>query len=131
MPREDSGSSSGASLTSDEEDYDRQELVAVSPTYASAPTTFPPAAAAKPTVQPIRTRKVTATSAAPMSPQRAPLGPHARRFRQVAQKLIQMHRTSTFISKMGAGAEPGVDPRRNTAHQLYGHLTQLCTIDGA
>lgn len=121
MPRSDSGDSSGASLTSDEEEFDAPGPAPASPTYASAT----PAQRARPAPRVDTGAKRTNGPAS----SRPPLGPHARKFRAAAQKLIQMHRTSTLISKMGVGAEPGVDPRRNSAHALYGHLTQLCSID--
>ncbi|KAF9235159.1 hypothetical protein BU15DRAFT_65132 [Melanogaster broomeanus] len=41
-----------------------------------------------------------------------------------------MQRTATTISRYaGAGAEPGVDPRRSSAFLTYGHIKQNCVID--
>ena len=46
------------------------------------------------------------------------------------KKIVAMRRTSYLIANnVGAvGAEPGVDVRRNTAQQLYGHIRQRCAI---
>ena len=42
---------------------------------------------------------------------------------------MQMHRTTTLLSTRGAGAEPGVDPRRDLANLVYGHIRENCVID--
>ncbi|KZT27495.1 hypothetical protein NEOLEDRAFT_1130461 [Neolentinus lepideus HHB14362 ss-1] len=78
-----------------------------------------------------------ASEPAPMSTQ-APVRPGIRmhstpgdRFRASVRKVIQMHRTSSVISGrgMGAGAEPGIDPRRQSAYLHYGHIRQDCVIE--
>ncbi|THH20273.1 hypothetical protein EW146_g1051 [Bondarzewia mesenterica] len=51
------------------------------------------------------------------------------RFRATVRKVIQMHRTSTMLLRGNVGAEPGVDPRRQSAYLSYGHLRQKCLID--
>ncbi|KAH7104853.1 hypothetical protein BKA62DRAFT_427616 [Auriculariales sp. MPI-PUGE-AT-0066] len=127
MPREDSGESSGASLTSDEEVFE-DIRDAQSPTYRTNNPELPPPTrksvdAGRKSVDAARsTRRGAGGSTAPTHP---PLGPHAKRLRAAVRRVINTHRTS----KMGAGAEPGVDPRKPASHQQYGHLTQLCTID--
>ncbi|KAI0042584.1 hypothetical protein FA95DRAFT_1610076 [Auriscalpium vulgare] len=51
------------------------------------------------------------------------------RFRRTVHKVIAMHRTSRTLSLGRVGAEPGVDPRRQNADQQYGHIRQKCTIE--
>ncbi|KAI0348334.1 hypothetical protein BDW22DRAFT_1350517 [Trametopsis cervina] len=51
------------------------------------------------------------------------------RFRQSVRKVIAMHRTSIAISKNRIGAEPGVDPRRESAYLTYGHIREKCLIE--
>jgi hypothetical protein len=47
------------------------------------------------------------------------------RFRATVHKVIRLHRTSTVLADRGGiGAEPGVDPRRDSAFLTYGHLRQ-------
>lgn len=52
-------------------------------------------------------------------------------FKAAVHKVIAMHRTSYMLSSgpAGVGAEPGIDPRRSSVHQHYGHLRQKCIID--
>jgi len=51
-------------------------------------------------------------------------------FRAAVRKVMAMHRTSHFLSSGAAvGAEPGIDPRRHSAHQFYRHIRQKCVID--
>ncbi|KIJ66521.1 hypothetical protein HYDPIDRAFT_86366 [Hydnomerulius pinastri MD-312] len=74
------------------------------------------------------------TSFSPSEKTRPPL-PHSQstpkdRFRASVRKVIQMHRTATTLSRYGgAGAEPGVDPRRSSAFLNYGHIKQNCVIE--
>jgi len=51
------------------------------------------------------------------------------RFRSVVRKVMRLHRTSTWLSSRGAGAEPGVDPRRRSATFAYGHIRENCVIE--
>ncbi|KAI0321257.1 hypothetical protein OF83DRAFT_1168596 [Amylostereum chailletii] len=52
------------------------------------------------------------------------------RFRAAVQKVMAIRRTSRLMSSGGAiGAEPGIDPRRNSAYTNYGHIRQKCLID--
>jgi hypothetical protein len=45
------------------------------------------------------------------------------KFRASVRKIIQLHRASTvFASNTGVGAEPGIDPRRDSAYLTYGHI---------
>ncbi|KAG2099884.1 uncharacterized protein F5147DRAFT_754693 [Suillus discolor] len=51
------------------------------------------------------------------------------RFRACVRKVISMHRTTTVFSGFGlAGAEPGVDPRRQSAYLHYAHIRERCEI---
>lgn len=40
-----------------------------------------------------------------------------------------MHRSTTVIAARGAGAEPGVDPRRASADAQFGSIKQDCVIE--
>ncbi|KZP10118.1 hypothetical protein FIBSPDRAFT_872974 [Athelia psychrophila] len=52
------------------------------------------------------------------------------RFRASVHKVIRLHRSSTmFADRSDIGAEPGVDPRRDSAFAAYGHLRQNCFIE--
>src|SRR5712691_3824196 len=51
------------------------------------------------------------------------------RFRAAVRKVIAVHRTSTFVLRGRLGAEPGIDPRRDSAFAAYGHVRQKCVID--
>lgn len=51
------------------------------------------------------------------------------RFRSVVRKVMAMRRTSTYLGAFrGAGAEPGIDPRRPSAIAAYGHIREACSI---
>lgn len=50
------------------------------------------------------------------------------RFRSSVRKVIHLTRGSSAMSLGGAGAEPGIDPRRSNAFLSYGHIHQHCTI---
>lgn len=47
------------------------------------------------------------------------------RFRNAAQKIIQMRRTSTFMARGKIGAEPGIDANSHSAFMNYGHIRQV------
>lgn len=51
------------------------------------------------------------------------------RFRSSVQKIIHMNRGYSALSRVSAGAEPGIDPRRSSAYLNYGHIREKCTID--
>ncbi|KZO94116.1 hypothetical protein CALVIDRAFT_484921 [Calocera viscosa TUFC12733] len=51
----------------------------------------------------------------------------SQRFKTSALKVLQMHRGSTAIQ--APGAEQGVDPRRDSAAQHWGHIHQECAIE--
>lgn len=61
----------------------------------------------------------------PRSPETTP----SHRFRGVVRKVIAMQRGSTAVSRFRVGAEPGVDPRRDSANQTHGHIRQDCLIE--
>ena len=51
------------------------------------------------------------------------------RFRACVRKIIAMRRGSIAISGRRIGAEPGIDPRRDSAYLQYGHIRQKCLIE--
>ena len=51
------------------------------------------------------------------------------RFRSSVRKVMQIKKTSAFMSKQDVGAEPGVDVRRESASLAYGHIRQQCVIE--
>lgn len=54
------------------------------------------------------------------------------RFRAAARKVIQLHRSTSVLTsgaRPGVGAEPGIDPRRESAFVNYGHIKQDCVIE--
>ena len=51
------------------------------------------------------------------------------RFRTSVRKVIHLTRGSSMMSLGGAGAEPGIDPRRSSANLDYGHVREKCSID--
>ncbi|KZT56116.1 hypothetical protein CALCODRAFT_436239 [Calocera cornea HHB12733] len=62
------------------------------------------------------------------NPSSAPPPPRpVNRLRTTAAKVIQMHRGSTAIQT--PGAEQGVDPRRDSASEHWGHIHQECKIE--
>jgi hypothetical protein len=113
MPRENSFSDSdGRSLTPDLELPEGNEpprpVIAVEPNGRRS-TALEPTSPARPAVRP--------TFAGIISP--------IDRFRATVRKVIRLHRTSTILADRGGiGAEPGVDPRRDSAFLSYGHIKQ-------
>ncbi|KAI0095022.1 hypothetical protein BDY19DRAFT_915920 [Irpex rosettiformis] len=151
MPRENSFSDSdGRSLTPDlEEEFELASPVTASPTQ-NPPPALPPIQTdvsgvneahsgrrARPslsTKSPASRRMrspgrgpLTTTSEYP--PQRPPLLTPRDRFRASVRKVMAMHRTSSMMSRNRIGAEPGVDPRRQSAFLTYGHIKQKCLIE--
>ena len=58
----------------------------------------------------------------PRSPNHLALNP-ADRFRVTVRKVIQLHRASSrMVTGTAIGAEPGVDPRKDTAYPTGGHV---------
>ncbi|KAF8273845.1 hypothetical protein EI94DRAFT_1563103 [Lactarius quietus] len=51
------------------------------------------------------------------------------RFRASVRKVIAVNRTSAIFRRGGLGAEPGVDPRRQSAFAAFGNIRQKCIID--
>ena len=70
--------------------------------------------------------------------QRAPTSPHsanhvamnpADRFRVTVRKVVQLHRASSMmVTGTAIGAEPGVDPRKDTAHLMWGHVRLVSLV---
>ncbi|KAJ7104383.1 hypothetical protein B0H15DRAFT_809799 [Mycena belliarum] len=59
---------------------------------------------------------------------RDPLHPRTR-FRHVVRKVMALHRGTAVLARRGAGAEPGVDPRRVEADVELGGIRQRCAIE--
>jgi hypothetical protein len=122
MPRENSFSDgdSGRSLTPDleQEGYRVAPASPIAARGTSAPTS--PTRAARPAV--------AVASGAAAGPQRP--GAAKDRFKATVRKVMAMHRTSSVLAgNFGAGAEPGIDPRRASASAQYGHIRQDCVIE--
>ncbi|KAL4068945.1 hypothetical protein V8B97DRAFT_2024594 [Scleroderma yunnanense] len=124
MPRENSFSDSeGRSLTPDLDEVDEGSFIHT-PVPVVAP--FPhihihahPCPAPNAPRSPSPARKNTRTTI--LSPKD--------RFRAIVRKVIHLHRTSTIFARYGgAGAEPGIDPRRSSAFLHYGHIRENCII---
>lgn len=122
MPRENSFSDSeGRSLTPDLDEVDESNFI---------PIPVPVVA----TSSPSHTRSPCPDRNAPCSPSsrkntRITILSPKDRFRATVRKVIHLHRTSTILSRYGgAGAEPGVDPRRASAFLHYGHIRENCII---
>jgi hypothetical protein len=127
MPRENSFSdTSGRSLTPDLED----ELAAAAAPSPSSPIS--PAVPTSPVVTsaPRDVKSPSIHSKATHNTQRARPSFSAKdRFRATVRKVIQLQRSTTVIASHGIGAEPGVDPRRESALINYGHIKQDCVIE--
>ncbi|TDL15301.1 hypothetical protein BD410DRAFT_902654 [Rickenella mellea] len=75
------------------------------------------------------TSKPSAIRAEATLPSGLPAGRATQKFRDSVRKVIQMKRTSTLMSPLIVGAEPGIDPRRMTAQMTYGGVKAKCVID--
>jgi hypothetical protein len=124
MPRENSFTDSeGRSLTPDLDDdmqMDRDPHSPVEPPILVSLSTEAPAKAPTPSLK-----------STPKSPtvRRTTFSTPTERFRSTVRKVMAMHRTSSYISNRGIGAEPGVDPRRASADLAYSHIRQECAIE--
>ncbi|CAK5264078.1 unnamed protein product [Mycena citricolor] len=58
-----------------------------------------------------------------------PLGRPIDVFRRTVQKVIAMQRSTTILASAGAGAEPGIDPRRASMEVQYRSVHKDCTIE--
>ncbi|KAJ7664911.1 hypothetical protein B0H17DRAFT_1143490 [Mycena rosella] len=65
-----------------------------------------------------------ATSSKPL-PGRRPID----KFRSAVNKIVAMKRSTTVMSSFGAGAEPGIDPRRASMEMQYRNVQQDCVIE--
>ncbi len=70
-------------------------------------------------------------STASGTPRRPSLLTPGDRFRSSVRKVIAMRRGSIAISSGRIGAEPGIDPRRESTSLTYGHIRQKCLIEVA
>jgi hypothetical protein len=150
MTRENSFSDSdGRSLTPDLEDEASSPIAPVQ----NAPPELPPIQTSVAADEPRRhrdgratiqssvvspgSRSVRSTGRAPLTAasefpaQRPSLLTPGERFRSSVRKVIAMHRTSSMMSRNRVGAEPGVDPRRESAFLTYGHIKEKCLIEVA
>jgi len=95
-----------------------------SPTYSNAPELSPKRASSR--------RLPSLPPASPIPPQplaQEPGVPPLDRFRASVRKVIRLHRTTSYFTTRGIGAEPGVDPRRDSANLAYGHIRENCVIE--
>jgi len=132
MPKTNSESDFGGSLTSDENDVD---IGPSSPINGNMPVP-------EGSVSPIKARSPTSpTSPTKSNRERSSVRATfndasgestlkgAALFRSAVRKIMAMHRTSSFMGAFrGAGAEPGIDPRRTSAFVTWGHLKEKCSI---
>jgi hypothetical protein len=51
------------------------------------------------------------------------------KFRGAVNKIVAMKRSTTIMSSFGAGAEPGIDPRRASMEMQYRNVQQDCVIE--
>lgn len=51
------------------------------------------------------------------------------RFKSSVRKIIQMRRMSSLMITGRIGAEPGVDPRRDSAYMNYSHIRQVSAYE--
>ncbi|KAJ6489812.1 hypothetical protein C8R45DRAFT_991866 [Mycena sanguinolenta] len=120
MPRENSFSDSdGRSLTPDLE----EEVNPSPPASPNDATSIPYNAT---TLHATHTR--TSSRSRPAGIQPPVLSPKER-FRSAVRKVIALHRGMNVLARRGAGAEPGVDPRRAGADAQYGGIKQDCIIE--
>lgn len=126
MPRENSFSDEGRSLTPEPE-----EELPISPASASYP--LPPDASHKENTELSRIKTQSRKSlhsrksgaALPSS-----TVPPIDRFRAAVRKVMAMRHGTSLLSNVGGiGAEPGIDPRRPAAHAAYSHIKEKCQIE--
>ncbi|KAJ7045078.1 hypothetical protein C8F04DRAFT_1067632 [Mycena alexandri] len=51
------------------------------------------------------------------------------KFRSTVNKIMAMQRSTTILTSIGAGAEPGIDPRRASMELQYRAVQQNCSIE--
>lgn len=137
MPRENSFSDEGRSLTPDGDD--QFDIPPSSPTYSTSPNPAPSPRHGLTRIlsHKSQSRKSVYSKMSRPHPMSAP--PHSstfaalpplERFRAVVRKVMSMHRGMSFLTSAGAiGAEPGVDPRRPAIDAAYRHIHQECEIE--
>ncbi|KAK7040227.1 hypothetical protein VNI00_010033 [Paramarasmius palmivorus] len=154
MPRENSFTDSeGRSLTPDLSEEEDNDAPPISPTYATTnlpqiPSPIEPDLASQ--SQSPRQHASSSTSAlraklhglgsrskhsihskvgSPTSVR--PQMPPKERFRSAVRKVMAMHRSTSMMHMAigGAGAEPGLDPRRASADLQFGGIRQDCVIE--
>ncbi|KAJ7511880.1 hypothetical protein B0H11DRAFT_1953501 [Mycena galericulata] len=70
-------------------------------------------------------RSLHAHHTADALPERRPID----KFRLTVNKVMAMKRSTTVLSSFGAGAEPGIDPRRASMEMQYHGVKQDCFIE--
>ncbi|KAG1742775.1 uncharacterized protein EDB91DRAFT_297885 [Suillus paluster] len=131
MPRENSFTDSvGRSLTPDLEDEFAPSLP--SPRCASpvqVELSLPSNGSSREPVTQSRQRAFSSITPASLQSKRPAILTPKDRFRACVRKVISMHRTSTIFTRFGlAGAEPGIDPRKQSAYLHYAHIRERCEI---
>ncbi|KAJ7146338.1 hypothetical protein C8R44DRAFT_12412 [Mycena epipterygia] len=51
------------------------------------------------------------------------------KFRSTVNKIVAMKRSTTILASFGAGAEPGIDPRRASMEIQYRNVAQECFVE--
>ncbi|KAF8585122.1 hypothetical protein K439DRAFT_1082558 [Ramaria rubella] len=155
MPKTNSESDFGGSLTSDDSDIEAGPSSPVHASRQSGEAFKLPSSTPKlnldtdshantttsnhyATASPIRGDAISPTKSTASRPTRFSLanveeyGPKLRGvalFRASVRKIMQMQQFSALMGvQRGVGAEPGVDPRRASAIATYGHLRENCAI---
>lgn len=131
MARENSFSDSdGRSLTPEMDEEAAGGAPPISPTYSqSHADNIPTVQVHSPRpVKPELSRVRSETTASKAPGVRPGFDPMAK-WQSLGRKVIQMHRSTTMLTTRGVGAEPGVNPRRASADQRFGHIKDDCVIE--
>jgi hypothetical protein len=103
------------------------ELEAPSQDHTRVPTTGSVGQQRRSSSRSVKSHESRKADHAPAVSQIAPID----RFRAAVRKVMAVNRMSTFVLSASGrlGAEPGIDPRRDSAYAAYGHVRQKCVID--
>ncbi|KAF7347312.1 hypothetical protein MVEN_01486600 [Mycena venus] len=74
---------------------------------------------------PLKSRSKRSLHAHHATPERRPID----KFRSTVNKVIAMKRSTTILAAIGAGAEPGIDPRRASMEMQYRSVHKDCVIE--
>ncbi|KAJ7064701.1 magnesium transporter [Mycena amicta] len=126
MPRENSFSDEGRSLTPDmDEEIDPYAERAASPHYSTAPTNLHTTR----TRESVRSHNLYTTRTRESARYPPTFVSPIDRFRRAVRKVIALHQGTNILVRRTAGAEPGVDVLRNTADAEYGSIKANAVID--